>query len=359
MTPPELPGLLTAGQLRATAEHIASQQLPHGLIPWFAGHYGDPWDHIEGAMALTVCGLLDEARLAFDWSARHQAADGTWPMETVDTLVTESSVDANQCAYIAVGVWHDWLITGDRAFVDTMWPVVRSAINFVCSMQQPGGAISWARDPAGVVNPDTLLTGSSSMVMSLRCAMALADLVGDPQPEWELAVARLAHAVAVHPSAFQDQSRWSMEWYYPVLGGAVRGRAGLRLIDSRWDEFVLPGRGVRCVSDRQWITAAETCELVLSLDALGDRARAWQLMRDVQKTFRADTGGYWTGWVWPEDVHWPPEQSTWTSAAVILAADTLAEHSPAHAIFRGDALPRLIELECDETCHAPLGAASD
>ena len=36
-----------------------------------------------------------------------------------------------------------------------------------------------------------------------------------------------------------------------------------------------PGRGVRCVSDQPWITAAETCELVMALDAIGlhDRAR--------------------------------------------------------------------------------------
>jgi hypothetical protein len=57
--------------------------------------------------------------------------------------------------------------------------------------------------------------------------MALAELVGDPQPDWELTAARLAHAVAVHPGAFLDKSRFSMDWYYPVLGGAVRGAAGL------------------------------------------------------------------------------------------------------------------------------------
>ena len=108
MTPLSLPGVLTARELRATAEHIAAQQCPSGLIPWFPGHHGDPWDHVEGAMALAVCGLQDESRAAYEWSAATQAPDGTWPMETVwgddGERVTDASADTNQCAYIAVGV---------------------------------------------------------------------------------------------------------------------------------------------------------------------------------------------------------------------------------------------------------------
>ena len=54
--------------------------------------------------------------------------------------------------------------------------------------------------------------------------MALAKLADDPQPDWELAADRLAQLVAAHPEAFADKSRFSMDWYYPVLGGALRGR---------------------------------------------------------------------------------------------------------------------------------------
>lgn len=349
--PPDLPGIVTARQLRETADHLAGQQQADGLIPWFTGHHGDPWDHVEGAMALTVAGLLDSARRAFAWSAEHQSADGTWPMETVGAEIRDASIDTNQCGYIASGVWHHWLITRDRRFVDEMWPVVRRAIEFVVDLQQPAGAISWSRGPDGVVNPDALLTGSASLVMSLRCALALAELVDDPQPDWELAAARLAHVVAAHPDTFQDQSRFSMDWYYPVLGGAVRGRAGFELLAARWGEFVVAERGIRCVADRPWVTAAETAELVLALDALGDHGRARTLLRDVQ-FLRAEGGGYWTGWVFPEDTLWPGEQSTWTSAAVILAADALADHSPGHAIFRGTGLPRLLDTGCDAHCHA-------
>ena len=39
-----------------------------------------------------------------------------------------------------------------------------------------------------------------------------------------------------------------MDWYYPVLGGAVRGAEAEALLAERWDDFVVPGLGVRCVS---------------------------------------------------------------------------------------------------------------
>ena len=355
MRPFELPGVLSTAELRATAEHIASLQLSDGLIPWLDGHYADPWNHVEGAMAMAVCGLRAEAEHAFDWSLRNQAADGSWPMETVGTEVTEASIDTNQVAYIAVGVWHHWLLTGDASFLRRMWPVVRRAIELVVDLQLPSGAICWSRDAAGVVNEGALLTGSSSIVTSLRCALAMAEVVEQPQPDWELALARLVHAVATHPDGFIDKTNFSMDWYYPVLGGAVSGQAGIDLIDSRWDEFVVPGRGCRCVADKPWLTAAESCELAMALDALGQRERAVQLVTDIQYQ-RASGGGYWTGWVFPEEQFWPGEQSSWTAAAVILAADALSNYSPASGLFRGVGLPRVLTVDgCDSHCYALTG----
>ena len=119
-----------------------------------------------------------------------------------------------------------------------------------------------------------MLTGCASIYHSIRCALALADYFDDPQPEWEVAVGRLGHALAEHPESFVSKDRWSMEWYYPVLGGALRGAAARARIDERWNDFVVPGLGIRCVDDRPWVTGAETCELVMALDAIGDSVRA-------------------------------------------------------------------------------------
>ena len=230
----------------------------------------------------------------------------------------------NHAAYSAVGVWHELLVTGDEDFVAQMWPVVRAAIEFAIGLQTPRGEIIWRRHEDGTPDTYALLTGSSSMYQSLRCAIALADHVADPQPDWELAAALLGHAVACHPEAFADKSRFSMDWYYPVLGGAVRGAAAERMLASGWDTFVVPGLGVRCVSDEPWVTAAETCELAMALDAIGQPDRALEFVEQIQ-FLRAEDGSYWTGWQFENSRHYPHEQSSYTAAAVVLAADVLAK----------------------------------
>ena len=163
--------------------------------------------------------------------------------------------------------------------------------------------------------------------------MALAKLADDPQPDWELAADRLARLVATHPEAFADKSRFAMDWYYPVLGGAVRGADAAGRLAAGWDTFVVPGLGVRCVSDQPWVTGAETCDLVLALDACGMRAEAAQMFATAQHLRQGD-GSYWTGWQYVNQAPFPRERSSWTAAAVILAADALAGWSGGAGIFR-------------------------
>ncbi len=79
----------------------------------------------------------------------------------------------------------------------------------------------------------------------LAGGVALAVLVGEPQPEWELAAGLLQHAVAHHPEVFLDKTRFSMDWYYPVLGGVLLGEAGLARIEERWSTF---GTGAKSAS---------------------------------------------------------------------------------------------------------------
>ena len=139
-----------------------------------------------------------------------------------------------------------------------------------------------------------------------------------------------------------------MDWYYPVLGGAVRDDEARALLASRWDDFVVPGLGIRCVDTNPWVTGAETCELALALDVAGDRARALGLLADMQH-LRGEDGGYWTGYVFADETIWPAEHTTYTSAAVILAVDALSTTTPGSDVFRGSSLRHdfpEIGLEC-------------
>ena len=345
---PSIPGVFTPAQCRQTAESIVSVQLPSGEIPWSPTGHTDPWDHVECAMALTAAGLLEQARAAFDWCRREQRPDGSWAIQYRRGVIEDAGSDSNFCAYVATGVWHHVLATGDRDFAERMWPTVRSAVDFVLNLQAGTGEIYWAQGQGGPLT-EALLTGCSSIHHSIRCALALAEHVDRPQPEWEIALGRLGHAIAEHPDSFTDKPLHSMDWYYPILGGAVRGAAAHDRIAGRWHEFVVDGLGIRCVNDRPWVTGAETCELVMALEAIGDRPRAMQQFAAMQHLREAD-GSYWTGLVYADGKRWPVERTTWTGAAVILAADALSGTTAAAGIFRGAELPRGLQGDYDCEC---------
>jgi hypothetical protein len=349
-----LPGVLTAAQADATADAIAAAQCPDGAIPWFPGHHLDPWDHVEAAMALDTAGRHDRAAAAYAWLARHQNPDGSWYAAYADgdgTRPTDRGRESNFCAYPAVGVLHHYLATGDEDFRRRMWPVVRAATEFVLALQRDGGELAWRRDPDGTPAPGALLTGCASAYQALRCALALAELAGSPQPDWELALGRLGHAVRHHPERFLDKSRYSMDWYYPVLAGVVTGRAARERLARRWDDFTVPGLGVRCVLPNPWVTGGESAELALALWVAGQEDRAAEVLRWIGH-LRADDGRYWTGYVYPDDAHWPAEQTTWTAGAVLLAAAALTGDQPTRAVFGGTALPRGLDAPDGDCCPA-------
>jgi hypothetical protein len=363
---PPRPGIpAPPADILQTARSIEAAQLPTGAIGWPDGHV-DPWDHVECAMALSACGLTGPARRGYQWLRDTQRLDGSWPRTIVGTAVADHAAESHHAAYVAVGVWHEFLVTGDRGFAAVMWPTVREAIDWVLELQAPRGEVAWERDAAGRPGAFALLSGCSSILQGLRCAIALGELTGEPQPDWELAAVQLGHVLACHPEAFADKSRFAMDWYYPVLGGAVRGAAAAKRLADGWDTFVIPDLGVRCVSDQPWVTVAETCELVLVLDACGLREQADGMLRTVRR-HRHDDGSYWTGWQFANEAYYPAERSSWTAAAVVLAADALTGFSNGAAIFRapfrlssGDAGPALagpIPPADPEACGCDLASA--
>jgi hypothetical protein len=334
--------VLTPQQVADTAAAIASLQLPNGQIPWFPRGHADPWNHTEAAMALAVGGRIREAHRAFEWLASIQQRDGGWHSYYVgaDDVVEDARRDTNVSTYVAVGVWHHWLVTKDRAFLEAMWPMVDAAIGFALRLQRPGGQVIWAYDYDGEPERYALLTGSSSIFLSLRCAIAAAVELGEDRPEWDLAAARIGSAVAHRAdTAFEPKRRWAMDWYYPVLCGAVGGGVGQARMDDRWDEFVIEGFGIRCVSDAEWVTASETAECVLALDACGRTDQARRLLTWVQYLREGD-GSYWTGCVHPEEAHFPAgERTSYTAAVMLLASDALGGLTSAGGFFRGEGVP--------------------
>ncbi|HUC36701.1 MAG TPA: hypothetical protein VMR97_06215 [Acidimicrobiales bacterium] len=342
---PEVPGVIDAEEVLATAESIAAVQRRDGMIPWFEGGHCDPWNHVEAAMALTVVGMREEAELAYRWLADTQLPDGSWfNYYLAGSGVKDPRLDTNTCAYVATGAWHHFCVTDDTAHLEEMWPVVDAALAFVLRYQDDDGAVLWSVDPDGRPGRYPLLTGSSSIYHALRCGVACAEALGLERPDWELAAGRLAHAIARTPHVFEPKQEFAMDWYYPVLSGALEGAPADGRIDGWWDTFVMDGLGVRCVSTGPWVTAAETAEFALALDALGRRDEAMRLL-EWTRAHRCSDGSYWTGIVYPERVTFPfAERTTYTAGAIVLAADALSDSTPAAGLFRGDSIPGGLDL---------------
>jgi len=332
---PDLGDVLSAEEVCRTAQSIADLQLPTGMIPWFEGGHCDPWNHVETAMALDVAGMHNNAERAYEWLVDMQRDEGGWNNYYLpDGSVEDIKLDTNVCAYVATGVWHHWLCTWDRAFVDHLWPTVERALEWVLTMQRPDGTILWACEPEARPWNYALLTGSSSIMHSLQCGAKLAELINEPRPHWSAAAGALAEVIATQSdTAFEPKTRWAMDWYYPVLTGAMTGEDAKARMNDGWETFAMEGRGIRCVSDEPWVTASETAECSLSFTAIGDIATATDLLRWT-RAHRCDDGAYSTGIVYPSLERFPTgERSAYTGAAVILAADAICGASAGSRLF--------------------------
>ena len=336
MQRPEAAAVLPMAEVEATADAIAAVQLPDGSIPWFPGGQMDPWNHVEALMALDVCDRTASAERGYMWLIDHQRPDGAWHAYYRDGQVIDATLDTNVSTYVATGAWMHHLATADDDLLARLWPAVEAAVEFALGLQLPSGAISWACDSRGRGWPRGLLAGSSAVHLSLRCAVHVGAVLGHFRPRWVAAANRLAQAIRHQPEAFEPKHRWAMDWYYPVLGGALVGDAAEARLGRRWEEFVVPGQGVRCVADRPWVTAAETCELAMALVQLDKWSQAAGLVEWAQH-LRGDDAAYWTGANYDDGTRYPEEQPTWTSAAVVLAADALAGGPTADLLRAGQA----------------------
>ena len=85
----------------------------------------------------------------------------------------------------------------------------------------------------------------------------------------------------------------------------------------------------------------------MALHAVGLTEAARRLL-GWTRPLRNGDGSYWTGRVYPQEVNFPGgERSTYTAAAVILAAATLDGLGPAADLFRGAGLPAGLDLAMD------------
>ena len=107
----------------------------------------------------------------------------------------------------------------------------------------------------------------------------------------------------------------------------------------------MPGLGVRCVSDRPWVTGGESAELALALWAVGESDRAVEILPTIQPpaaTRTARTGPATSSRTTPV---WPEERTTWTAGALLLAVAALGGDPATVAVFGAEQLPGGLAVE--------------
>ena len=322
---------------RNSIDYILSVQITDGSIPWELEEKLDPWDHIEAAMGLSIAGKKEASERAFLWLKDNQLMDGSWYAEYLKSIPATNRRETNFSAYIATGLWHYYLIFDDKDFIEHMLPTLTNAIDFVLSMQTEAGDIYWASEEGKEILDDSLITGSSSIYKSLECAAAIFSIFDKPVESILIAMNKLKISINENPQRYdrswESKSRYSMDWYYPVLCGVYDKEKSIKQINSKWSEFIVEGMGCKCVKEEPWVTVAESSELVTALVKIGLYNEAETLFNSLHQWRDEKDGLYWTGYVYADKKFWPVEKPTWTAGAVLIAADALYKFTPGSELF--------------------------
>ena len=322
---------------KSSVEYILKVQNQDGSIPWEENKKLDPWDHIEAAMGLSVAGKKEEAESAFLWLKENQLSDGSWYSEYLMSSPVTKRKETNFSAYIATGLWHYYLIFEDKNFLKFMLPTITKSVNFVTSMQTEQGDIYWASEEDKEILDDSLITGSSSIYKSLECASAIFNLLGESSLQVDISKKNLKNSILNNPERYdrnwESKSRYSMDWYYPILCGIYDDKKSIKDIETKWSKFIVEDMGCKCVEEEPWVTVAESSELVVALVKIGLREEALKIFNSLHQWRDTQDGLYWTGYVYKDKKFWPVEKPTWTAGAVLLAADALYEFTPGSELF--------------------------
>ena len=323
----------------SSVDYILEVQNQDGSIPWEKGKKLDPWDHIEAAMGLSIAGNKVEAEKAFIWLSDNQLDDGSWYSEYIESIPQTKRRETNFSAYLATGLLHYFLIFEDKKFLERLFPSLEKAMDFVISSQTSKGDIYWAKEEGIEILDDSLITGSSSIYKSLECAIAIYNILGKPIEKLSESRLSLKNSINNNPERYdrswESKSRYSMDWYYPILCGVYDNKKGISIIDSKWSDFIVLGMGCKCVVEEPWVTVAESSELVIALVKLGLIKKAEYIFNSLHQ-WRDEDGLYWTGYVYTDEKFWPVEKPTWTAGAVLLAADSLYRFTRGSDLFLKD-----------------------
>ena len=96
-------------------------QLVSGAIPSNQDGSHDPWDHLETVMGLSTLGYKTQAIKGLDWMTINQNEDGSWYNLYDNNKPLELNKQTNYASYIAVAVWHLYLLNQEIDFLKSFF----------------------------------------------------------------------------------------------------------------------------------------------------------------------------------------------------------------------------------------------
>ena len=290
---------------------IISNQSSSGAIFWDEKGKCDPWDHCECLIALAIYEEWEHFWRGVNWFFTNLNEDGLIYAEFQNEKPSKLHYESHHAPYIIMPLIQASLIDKEQNYkkilTNEQLLKLENIFEVLDDFKDEDGYFYWAKDSNGY-SDNSLITASMSIFLSL-----VAKDKSFPKFNTEMWQEKFNRDGV-------DRSRFSMDFYYPFLAGIKNNKKEfLDLLDN----YYVKGLGVKCVAEEPWVTIAESSECVISALIHDNENIAKQIFNDIQQ-FQNKDGIFPTGYQYDMEIFWPEENSTWTNAAVIIAAHALS-----------------------------------
>ena len=290
---------------------IISNQSSSGAIFWDEKGKCDPWDHCECLIALAIYEEWEHFWRGVNWFFTNLNEDGLIYAEFQNEKPSKLHYESHHAPYIIMPLIQASLIDQEQDYKKILnneqLLKLENVFEALNHFKDHDGYFYWAKDSNGY-SDNSLITASMSIFLSL-----MAKDKSFPKFNIEMWKEKFNRDGV-------DRSRFSMDFYYPFLAGIKNNKKEfLDLLDN----YYVKGLGVKCVAEEPWVTIAESSECVISALIHDNENIAKQIFNDIQQ-FQNKDGIFPTGYQYNMEIFWPEENSTWTNAAVIIAAHALS-----------------------------------
>ena len=290
---------------------IISNQSSSGAIFWDEKGKCDPWDHCECLIALAIYEEWEHFWRGVNWFITNLNEDGLIYAEFQNEKPSKLHYESHHAPYIIMPLIQASLIDKEQNYkkilTNEQLLKLENIFEVLDDFKDEDGYFYWAKDSNGY-SDNSLITASMSIFLSL-----VAKDKSFPKFNTEMWQEKFNRDGV-------DRSRFSMDFYYPFLAGIKNNKKEfLDLLDN----YYVKGLGVKCVAEEPWVTIAESSECVISALIHDNENIAKQIFNDIQQ-FQNKDGIFPTGYQYDMEIFWPEENSTWTNAAVIIAAHALS-----------------------------------